>query len=89
METKNLEALAGLRELGEKYAEELCRYGKAEIARAVSKNKDPLTPLAAKILEDIKKCQGITYAEAYAALDLVAQRLELESKFIQVGEPEI
>lgn len=89
METRNLEALEELKKLGERYSEELYRFGMNEIFRAVNKNQAPLTPLAAKILEDIKESQGITYTEAYAALELVAKRLELESKFIRVGKPEI
>lgn len=40
-------------------------------------------------MEDIKNSQGITYVEAYAALDMVAKRLKLESQFIQIRWPEI
>lgn len=89
METKNLEALEELRKLGERYSKELGIIGREEIARAVSENQKPLTPLAKKIMEDIKNSQGITYVEAYAALDMVAKRLKLESNFIQIRWPEI
>lgn len=42
--------------------------------------------LAEKILETIKKEQGLAYIEAHAALVIAYKVLEYESKFVQIPE---
>ncbi len=83
METGNLDALKDLNELASQYAAEL--ENGADLARVIKDNQKPLTPLAEKILTAIKEEKELTYAEAYAALELARKRLELESKFVFVG----
>ena len=61
------------------------RVEDADLARVIKDNQKPLTPLAEKILTAIKEEKELTYAEAYAALELARKRLELESKFVFVG----
>ena len=75
METGNLDALKDLNELASQYAAEL--ENGADLARVIKDNQKPLTPLAEKILTAIKEEKELTYAEAYAALELARKRLEL------------
>ena len=42
-------------------------------------------PLVQKIIAEIKKEQGLTYAEAFSALECVYRFLKIESNFVNVG----
>ena len=84
MEIGNLVALKDLKEMASQYAKEMDNG--EDLARMVIENQKPLTPLAEKILTAIKEEKELTYVEAYAALELVRKRLELESKFVFVGK---
>ena len=42
----------------------------------------PLSPVAKRIIDEIKKEEGLTYVGAYAALELVYNRLKFEANFI-------
>lgn len=81
---KNLEALTDFNEMAEAYAKQL--QNNSDLMRQIQNNKKPLTPLAKRILGVIKEEKELTYAEAYAALDLVGKWLRLESNFVPVGK---
>ncbi|EKU78310.1 hypothetical protein [Veillonella seminalis] len=38
-----------------------------------------------KIIEELKKIEGLTYAEAYGILQAVKQKLEFESNFVSLS----
>lgn len=84
MSIKNLEALTDFNEMAEAYAKQL--QNNSDLMRQIQNNKKPLTPLAKRILGVIKEEKELTYAEAYAALDLVGKWLRLESNFVSVGK---
>ncbi|MBR1493862.1 MAG: hypothetical protein IJ601_02295 [Acidaminococcaceae bacterium] len=78
-----MEALTDFNEMAEAYAKQLHN---SDLMRQIQNNKKPLTPLAKRILGVIKEEKELTYAEAYAALDLVGKGLRLESNFVSVGK---
>ncbi|WP_306667225.1 hypothetical protein [Phascolarctobacterium faecium] len=44
----------------------------------------PLSPVAQRIIDAIKKEKGLTYVGAYAALELVYNYLKFESNFVSL-----
>ena len=46
--------------------------------------EEDLPPLVKSILQDIRKEKGLTYVDAYAALEVVYKVLQRESNFVSV-----